>query len=80
MRLFSPAIREHIYAIYGVVRIADEIVDAYAALTNVNFSNDLEKEVKAAVKRGYSTNPIVHAYALDRSPLQYSERSHDRFL
>ena len=28
-QLFPPAIRRHIYAIYGMVRSADELVDTY---------------------------------------------------
>ncbi len=64
MRLFSPNIREHVYAVYGMVRIADEIVDSYAGKDQRLLLDELEKEVKAAVKRGYSTNPIVHSYAL----------------
>ncbi|MEO6110013.1 MAG: phytoene/squalene synthase family protein [Candidatus Saccharimonadales bacterium] len=64
MRLFSPSIRTHIYAIYGMVRIADEIVDSYSGADQRELLDTLEKEVKAAVKRGYSTNPIIHAYAL----------------
>ena len=28
-RLFSSRIRPHIYAVYGMVRLADEIVDTY---------------------------------------------------
>jgi phytoene synthase len=64
MRLFSPEIRPHIYAIYGMVRIADEIVDTYTGDDRRELLDDLEKEVKAATKRGYSTNPVVHAYAL----------------
>lgn len=64
MRLFSQDIRPHIYAIYGMVRIADEIVDTYMGDDRRELLDELEKEVKAATKRGYSTNPVVYAYAL----------------
>lgn len=63
MRLFPPEVRPHIYAIYGMVRIADEIVDTYTGKDQRELLDELEKEVKAATKRGYSTNPVVHSYA-----------------
>jgi len=64
MRLFPSAMRGHIYAVYGMVRLADECVDSYAGNDRRELLDALEKEVKAATKRGYSTNPIVHAYGL----------------
>ncbi len=64
MRLFSADIRPHIYAIYGMVRIADEIVDTYTGKDQRELLDAFEKEVKSAVKTGYSTNPIVHSFAL----------------
>ena len=63
-RLFAAHIQPHIYAIYGLVRIADEIVDTYKGADAALLLNDLETETYAAIDRSYSTNPIVHAYAL----------------
>lgn len=63
-RLFSRTIRSHIYAIYGLVRIADEIVDTYTGENKEELLNELEKETYAAISRGYSTNLIVHAFVL----------------
>lgn len=63
-RLFSKALRPHIYAIYGLVRIADEIVDTYRGEDAANLLNTLETETYQAINRSYSVNPIVHAYAL----------------
>jgi phytoene synthase len=62
-RLFAAPIRKHIYAIYGLVRIADEIVDTYAAAGAREVLDTLEQETYAAIKRQYSANPIVHAFA-----------------
>jgi len=64
IRLFSVTLRPHIYAIYGLVRIADEIVDSYDGPQQLNLLNDLEKQTMAAIDLGYSANPIVHAFAL----------------
>lgn len=65
-RLFSAGLRPHIYAIYGLVRIADEIVDTYDGDTAAKRSllDALEREAYRAMTRGYSVNPVVHAFAL----------------
>lgn len=62
-RLFSRTISTHIYAIYGLVRIADEIVDTYTGNDKRTILNELEKDVYRAILTGYSANPIVHAFA-----------------
>lgn len=61
--LFDRSIRKHIYAIYALVRIADEIVDTYRATDADAQLTHLQQETKSAMKSGYSTNPIVHAFA-----------------
>jgi phytoene/squalene synthetase len=62
-RLFSAKIRPHIFAIYGLVRIADEIVDTYDGTDKQAQLDALERETYHALKVGYSTNPIVHSFA-----------------
>lgn len=62
-RLFAPEVRPHIYAIYGLVRIADEIVDTYKGADAGAQLDRLEAETYEATERGYSVNPIVHAFA-----------------
>ena len=64
IRLFEASLRPHIYAIYGLVRIADEVVDTYTGKDRLKVLNDLEKQTMAAIITGYSTNPIIHAFAL----------------
>lgn len=63
-KLFDASIRPHIYAIYGLVRIADEIVDTYKGGDQAALLVDLETETYAALQRGYSSNPLVHAFAI----------------
>lgn len=63
-RFFSKQIQPHIYAIYGLVRIADEVVDTYKGRGAAKLLNELERATYTAIKSGYSTNPIVHAFAL----------------
>lgn len=62
--LFPKNMRGHIYNIYGLVRIADEIVDTYGGKDAVELLDDLERETISAIKRGYSPNPIIHAFIL----------------
>jgi phytoene synthase len=69
--LLPEGIRGQIKDIYALVRVADEIVDGSAAGSNgaqkVNVRKQLdalEGEVYAAMKVGFSTNLIVHAFAL----------------
>ena len=63
-RFFSKQIQPHIYAVYGLVRVADEIVDTYKGSDARTLLDDLEKTTYATLKSGYSTNPIVHAFGL----------------
>jgi phytoene synthase len=69
--LLPEGVRGQIKDIYALVRVADEIVDGSAAGSNgaqkVNVRKQLdalEGEVYAAMKVGFSTNLIVHAFAL----------------
>lgn len=62
-RFFTRDIKPHIYAIYGLVRIADEIVDTYKGPDAAALLDDLESQTYTAITSGYSTNPIVHAFA-----------------
>jgi len=64
IRLFETSLRPHIYAIYGLVRVADEVVDTYDGKDRLQVLDDLEKQTMAAIVTSYSTNPIVHAFAL----------------
>lgn len=63
-RLFASTIRRDIYAIYGLVRIADEIVDTYRGDDALDLLKRLEADTYAAIERSYDTNPVVHAFAL----------------
>lgn len=62
-RLFDSRIRADIYAIYGLVRIADEIVDTYRGKDADYMLKRLESDVYGAIERDYDVNPIVHAFS-----------------
>lgn len=63
-RLFDAPTSKHIYAIYGLVRVADEIVDTYMGDSTLAMLDQLEAHVLEQLqsKVPFSTNPIVHAF------------------
>jgi len=63
-KLFSSDIRDHIYAIYGLVRVADEVVDSYTGKDTLEILNELEAHTLQALKTGFSPNPLVHAFVI----------------
>ncbi len=69
-RLLGDGVREDVENIYGLVRVADEIVDGVAegaglAPADVRRRLDeFEAETERATASGYSANLIIHAFAL----------------
>jgi phytoene synthase len=56
--------RPGIYAIYGLVRLADEIVDTFHAHNKQTLLADFRKSTFEAMDAGISTNPVIHAFQL----------------
>ena len=79
-RLFSKDIRRHIYNVYGLVRLADEIVDTYTGRDADKLLDALQAETHAAIPRGYSTNPVVHAFAQSASQFGIAKSLIDPFF
>ncbi|MFB8227429.1 phytoene/squalene synthase family protein [Cellulosimicrobium sp. NPDC055967] len=63
-RLLDAPTRDGIDAIYGLVRIADEVVDTRRGDGAADLLDELEAEVTRALDRGWSTNLVVHSFAL----------------
>ena len=68
----KPSIRNAIYAIYGFVRLADEIVDSFHEYDKEKLLNRLKIETQNALEEKISLNPIlqsfqetVHKYEID---------------
>ncbi len=70
-KLLGAEIQQHVENIYALVRVADEIVDGAAAdamaaggdvLPDLALT-ELEVETYRAIKTGFSTNLVVHAFA-----------------
>lgn len=62
--LFRKDLQPHIFAIYGLVRIADEIVDTYNGSNQEALLTQLETDTYDALVYQYSPNPIIHAFVL----------------
>lgn len=68
----KPCIRDSIYAIYGFVRLADEIVDSFYAYDRRVLLERLQLETDLALRENIALNPIlqsfqetVHKYGID---------------
>lgn len=55
-------IHDPIYAIYGFVRLADEIVDTFYGFNQVELLKRCEQETYLAIEEGISLNPILHSF------------------
>lgn len=62
--LFPKQMRAHIYSIYGLVRVADEIVDTYRGANALELLDGLETDCVRCIDTGYSANPVVHSYGI----------------
>jgi 15-cis-phytoene synthase len=69
-RLLGPGVRQHVENIYALVRVADEIVDGAAEDAGLDVVgagrvlNELEAETERAMECGFSSNLVVHAFAI----------------
>jgi phytoene/squalene synthetase len=70
IKAFSPEYRDYIYAVYGYVRLADEIVDSFHGYNKAELLNNLRKDTWKAIDEGISTNPILQAFQITVNILQ----------
>lgn len=73
IRLLHKSLRNPIYAVYGFVRFADEIVDTFHEYDKRDLLARFEQDTYQAIEEGISLNPIlnsfqhtVHKYNIDR--------------
>lgn len=58
----KPSIRQGIYAIYGYVRLADEIVDSFHSYDKQKLLSRFRAETYTALEEGISLNPILQSF------------------
>lgn len=62
IRMLAPELRPAIYAIYGFVRVADEIVDSFHEYNKQLLLDDFVDQTNQALADGISTNPVLQAF------------------
>ena len=61
-RLLSKDIRPAIYSIYGLVRLADEIVDSFHGFDKKELLDKLKIDFKESINNKISLNPILNSF------------------
>lgn len=62
IRVFDRQFRPPIYAIYGFVRFADEIVDTFHHTDKAGLLNRFREDTYMAIEEGISLNPVLHSF------------------
>lgn len=62
IKCLAPQLRQPIYAIYGFVRLADEIVDSFHSFDKAGLLSRLRQETVIAIRDGISLNPILNSF------------------
>ncbi|MEX0980446.1 MAG: phytoene/squalene synthase family protein [Bacteroidales bacterium] len=60
--LLEKTFRLPIYAVYGFVRVADEIVDTFHDQDKATQLTEFRRDTFRAIENGMSTNPILHSF------------------
>lgn len=61
-RFLGPSVRQPIYAIYGFVRFADEIVDTFHDFDKQYLLDKFKSDTYEAIEQGISLNPILNSF------------------
>ena len=62
IRVFDKKYRSPIYAIYGFVRFADEIVDTFHDFPKKELLDKFRRDTFEAIESGISLNPVLHSF------------------
>ena len=62
IRMLNESVREPVYAIYGFVRFADEIVDSFEGYDKAALIADFRKQTDEAIDQRISLNPILNSF------------------
>jgi len=62
IRMFSEELRMPIYAIYGFVRFADEIVDTFHDKDKERLLREFRNDTFKSINDGISLNPVLHSF------------------
>lgn len=80
IKAFSQEYRDYIYAVYGYVRLADEIVDSFHGYNKAELLYNLRKDTWKAIDEGISTNPILQAFQITVNKFNIDKELIEAFL
>lgn len=80
IKAFDPNFRTPVYAIYGFVRLADEIVDTFHEHDKHKLIREFRLETFKAIEQKISLNPILQAFQAVVNQYQISHHLIDAFL
>ncbi|HMW40514.1 MAG: phytoene/squalene synthase family protein [Saprospiraceae bacterium] len=80
IRMFASHLRSPVCAIYGFVRIADEIVDTFHHVDQATILSRFKEDTSQAIAQQYSTNPVLHSFARTVSRYKIEQKHIDAFL
>ncbi|MFM7823130.1 MAG: phytoene/squalene synthase family protein [Bacteroidota bacterium] len=69
-----------IYAIYGFVRVADEIVDTFHGFNKQLLLDEFKQDTWNAIRNGISTNPVLQAFQLTVNKYKIDDELTEAFL
>jgi len=64
IRSFGKEMQNSIAAVYGLVRIADEIVDTFHDKDKISLLHTLRKDTFESIEKKISINPVLHSFQL----------------
>lgn len=62
IRFLHETFHEPVYAIYGFVRLADEIVDSFHDYDKTSLLEEFKRDTYLSIKRGISLNPVLNSF------------------
>lgn len=74
------SIHDDIYAIYGFVRSADEIVDSFHGYPKQELLNKYREDTYEAIRQGISLNPVLNSFQATVNRYQVDRELIDSFL
>ncbi|GAA4301430.1 phytoene/squalene synthase family protein [Nibribacter koreensis] len=80
IKTLSPKFHDSIYAIYGFVRFADEIVDTFHDHDKAELLERFRKDTYQALEEKISLNPVLHAFQLVVNEFSIDHAYIDAFL
>jgi phytoene synthase len=78
--MISKEKRWAIYAVYGLVRFADEIVDTFHHSNKEELLSEFKSQTYTAIRQGISLNPVLHSFQLAANTFEIGEELIEPFF